>query len=153
MTSSGNIITLLTDFGMRDAYVGCVKGVLLGINPSINIVDISHEVPKFNVKYAALILAQAARFYPKGTIHMAIVDPGVGTRRRMLIVKTENYYFVGPDNGILSIAAIRDGVRQTFQIDERRAGPEGVSRTFAARDIFAPIATRLTCGMPPSEGR
>jgi len=149
MTSSGNIITLLTDFGLRDSYVGCVKGVLLGINPSLNIVDISHEIPKFNVKYAAIVLAQAARFFPKGTVHMAVVDPGVGTRRRMLIVKTANYCFVGPDNGILSIAAIRDGVRQTFQIDERRVGLEGGSRTFAARDIFAQIAARITCGMPP----
>lgn len=151
MTASKNTITLLTDFGLRDAYLGCMKGVLLSINPSLNIIDISHEVPKFNVKYAALILAQAAQFFPKGTVHMAIVDPSVGTRRRMLIVETKNYFFVGPDNGVLSIAAIRDGVRQAFQIDERRVGLERGSRTFAARDIFAPIAARITCGVPPKD--
>lgn len=151
MAASGNTISLLTDFGLRDAYVGCVKGVLLSINPHLNIVDISHEVPKFQVKYAALILAQAAKFFPKGTVHMAIVDPGVGMRRRMLIVETKNYFFVGPDNGVLSIAAIGDGVRHAFQIDKRRVVLEGSSGTFAARDIFAPIAARITCGAPPED--
>jgi hypothetical protein len=139
----------LTDFGSSDAYVGCVKGVLLSINPKLNIVDISNEVPKFDVKRAGLILAQTARYFPKGTVHMSIVDPEVGTRRKLLLIETRRFFFVGPDNGILSVAAMRDGVLHAFQIDEVSCALPERSATFAARDIFAPVAARLTLGVRP----
>lgn len=142
------IVTLLTDFGLQDAYVSSMKGVLLSINPDLAIVDISHEVPKFDVRRAALILAQAAPFFPEGTVHMAIVDPGVGTSRKPLVIETNRFIFVGPDNGILSLAAEKDGVRRQFQMEEGRYVLPERSSTFAGRDLFAPIAAHISRGVP-----
>jgi S-adenosylmethionine hydrolase len=143
------IVTLLTDFGLREAYVSSMKGVLLSINPNLTIVDISHEVPKFDIRRAALVLAQAAPSFPPWTIHMAIVDPGVGTSRKPLILETNRFTFIGPDNGVLSIAAVRDGVLRAFRIEGDRYALPGQSSTFAGRDLFAPIAAHISRGVPP----
>jgi S-adenosylmethionine hydrolase len=148
MASQVRIVTLLTDFGLQDAYIASMKGVLLDINPNLKIIDISHEIPKFNVRRAAIVLAQAASFFPRGTIHVAVVDPGVGTLRRPIIIKTKHYFFVGPDNGVLSIAAEKDGVLCAYQIDEGRYVFANRSNTFAGRDIFAPVAAHISRGIP-----
>ncbi|MEM2960846.1 MAG: SAM-dependent chlorinase/fluorinase, partial [Candidatus Bathyarchaeia archaeon] len=125
-----------------------MKGVLLDINPNLKIIDISHEIPKFNVRRAAIVLAQASSFFPRGTVHVAVVDPGVGTLRAPLIIKTKRYFFVGPDNGVLSIAAEKDGILCAYQIDEGRYVFADRSHTFAGRDIFAPVAAYISRGIP-----
>jgi S-adenosylmethionine hydrolase len=145
------IITLLTDFGYKDAYVGSVKGVILKIYPRVKIVDISHQVPKFQILQGAFILMQAAKYFPSGTIHMAVVDPGVGGNRKPIVIETEHYIFVGPDNGILTLAASNDGIKHVFKIENEKYLLPHPSKTFAGRDIFAPIAAHIAKGAPPSD--
>ena len=99
------MITLTSDFGLVDPYVAEMKGVILTINPNTTIIDITHEISKFNITMGAFTLASAAPYFPKGTIHVAVVDPGVGTKRRAIIIQTKQAYFVGPDNGLLILAA------------------------------------------------
>jgi len=143
------LVTLLTDFGHRDPYVACLKGVMLSINPNLKIVDITHEVPKFNIRYGALILKNVVAFFPPQTIHMAVVDPGVGSGRRAIIVETEKGYFlVGPDNGLLYPAAIEGGIKKVVEITNEDYFLKPASITFAGRDVFAPVAAYLTLGMP-----
>jgi len=149
MVSKARTVTLLTDFGTRDHYIASMKGVLLAIDPELHIVDITHEVPKFDIRRAALLLANSAKFFPHGTIHVAVVDPGVGTSRRPIIIKTKNYYFVGPDNGVLSVAAAGDGVKHVYQIREDGSYVlQRRSSTFAGRDVFAPVAAHIAKGVP-----
>jgi len=138
------IITLLTDFGLRDYFVAEMKGVILSINPNVEIVDISHDVEKFDVVQGAFLLVCAYKWFPKGTIHVVVVDPGVGTERKPIVIKTRNYYFVGPDNGVLSASAIKDGVEEVYEIEVRETSE--VSTTFHGRDIFAPIAAYISLG-------
>lgn len=145
------VITLLTDFGSGDAYVGCMKGVILSICPHARVVDISHRIPKFNIRYGAFVLMQSFRYFPEGTIHMAIVDPGVGTRRRPLVIETSRYFFVGPDNGVLTLAASEDGVRRVVEIASERYTISGPSKTFAGREVFAPVAAHIAKGVPIGE--
>ena len=145
------VITLLTDFGQRDPYVASMKGVILSICPEARIIDISHEVPKFDVRAGALVLAQATPWFPPGTVHVGVVDPGVGTARRPIVVVSERYVFVGPDNGLLMLAAMRDGLRAVYAIEERGLMLKHVSRTFHGRDIFAPVAARIASGLEPSD--
>lgn len=137
------VITLLTDFGTRDYFVASMKGVILSINPSAVVVDITHEVPSFNILKAAFILWATYRYFPRGTIHVAVVDPGVGTSRKPLIIKSRNYYFIGPDNGVLTMAAEDDGVVEVREITNRGVMLGEVSSTFHGRDIFAPAAAHL----------
>ncbi|MDH5439413.1 MAG: SAM-dependent chlorinase/fluorinase, partial [Candidatus Bathyarchaeota archaeon] len=125
-----SIITLLTDFGLRDPYVAEMKAVILRISPDAKIVDISHEVKKFDVRMGAFILEQAARYFPDGTVHVAVVDPGVGMERRPIIVETNRKLYVGPDNGLLMLAALKDDVRSIHKITNPRYMLEKVSRTF-----------------------
>ncbi|RLE81530.1 MAG: hypothetical protein DRJ51_03660 [Thermoprotei archaeon] len=149
------IVSLLTDFGLRDPYVAIMKAVMMSINPRLSIVDITHEVSKYNVREASFILASAFKYFPKGTIHVVVVDPGVGTARKGLIVKTNNYVFVGPDNGVLLPAALMNGIREVYQILEEKVRLPGrkeeVSYTFHGRDVFAPVAAFLSLGTKPSE--
>ncbi len=149
--SGAPIITLLTDFGSADAYVAAMKGVILGICPDARIVDITHEVPKFDVRWGAFLLSQAAPHFPSGTIHVAVVDPGVGTARRPIIVEAERCLYVGPDNGVLMLAAMQEGVKHVYVVENRRYMLPRVSRTFHGRDIFAPAAAHLALGVKPSE--
>lgn len=144
------IVTLTTDFGTSDAFVGVMKGVLLGIAPDARLVDLTHDVPPQDVAAAAHLLRGAVPYFPDGTIHVAVVDPGVGTPRRALVVATRRALFVGPDNGVLGLAAPRADVRGIWDVSRSRHRLPAVSRTFHGRDVFAPIAARLACGMEPS---
>ena len=149
MTS--RITTLLTDFGLRDPYVAEMKGVILNICPSVNIVDISHEIEKFNVRMGSYVLASSSPFFPKGTINVAVVDPGVGTERRGLCVETERGFFVGPDNGLLALAVRADRVKHIYVIENTEFLLPSVSSTFHGRDVFAPVAAHLAKGTAPSD--
>lgn len=145
------IITLTTDFGLNDPYVAEMKAVILNIKPNVTIIDITHYVEKFNIRMAAYILACAAQYFPRGTIHVAVVDPGVGTKRRPIIVQTKYGYYVGPDNGVLILAARNQGIEHIYEISNRKFMSPRVSSTFHGRDIFAPASAHLANGIPPSE--
>ncbi len=142
------LITLLTDFGYKDHYVAAMKGVILSICPEARIVDIAHGVPKFDVRAAAYVLRGAYRYFPPGTIHVVVVDPGVGTERRAVAVKSRNYIFIGPDNGVLSLALAEDGVKEARVIENRDLMLPRITYTFHGRDIFAPVAAHLARGVP-----
>jgi S-adenosylmethionine hydrolase len=146
---ASGIVTLLTDFGAEDPNVGIVKGVILAIHPGARIVDLTHAIPPQDVRRGALALEAAYRFFPPGTVHMAVVDPGVGGPRRPLAVRADGHVFVGPDNGLLGFCADRPGARAVELTEPRyyRAGRRGVSRTFHARDIFAPVAGHCSRGV------
>jgi S-adenosylmethionine hydrolase len=145
------IITLLSDFGLKDPYVAEMKAVILGISPDARIVDISHSIDKFNLRMGAFVLASAAPYFQDGTIHVGIVDPGVGTERRALIVRTKRYFYIGPDNGLLMLAAEKDGIRQVRAIENPAFALCRVSSTFHGRDIFVPAAAHLANGVPLRE--
>jgi S-adenosylmethionine hydrolase len=141
------IVTLLTDFGLDDAYVGTVKGVILGINPAARLVDLTHAVLPQDVRTGAELLAAAWRVFPRGTVHLAVVDPGVGTARRPIAVSAGGHCFVGPDNGLLGFCFEIPGARGVVLQNPRyRRAP--VSRTFHARDVFAPAAAHCSRGVP-----
>lgn len=148
MALTPRIISLLTDFGTQDGFVGIMKGVILGINPSVAIVDLSHEVPPQDILTGALILRNAIPFFPPGTIHVAVVDPGVGSTRRALIVETATALLVGPDNGLLSMAAPPEFVQRVIHLTNHRYFLPHVSHTFHGRDLFAPVAAHLSRGVP-----
>ncbi len=138
------IVTFTTDFGSRDGYAGAMKGVVLALAPTATLVDITHGVPAQDVAAGALALAQAAPLFPPGTIHVAVIDPGVGGARADLLVEANGSFFVGPDNGVLSLAA--RGARAVRRIDAPSFRREPVSPTFHGRDVFAPTAGRLASG-------
>lgn len=143
------IVTLMTDFGERDSYVGCMKGVILSTDPSIRIVDISHEVPAFNLMSASYLLSTYYSLFPRGTVHIVIVDPGVGGARDALAVEAGGWYFVLPDNGIATMTIEEFGGKHTARrIENPSLMRNGVSATFHGRDVFAPAAARLASGFP-----
>jgi len=143
------LITLLSDFG--DVYPASMKGVILSVNPEVNIVDISHSVPRYNVRAGAFMLMTTAGYFPSGTVHIAVVDPGVGTERRCIAIRAESpskvHYFVGPDNGLLIPAARSAGEFEVFEITNRNLFLGKVSSTFHGRDIFAPAAAHISKGL------
>jgi S-adenosylmethionine hydrolase len=139
------VVTLTTDFGLRDPFVGIMKGVILGICPGVVIVDLTHQVGRHDVLEAFLALQAAHRFFPPGTVHLAVVDPGVGSRRRALAVSAGDHYYVGPDNGLLSFAL--EGDWRAVSIESARHRLAEVSSTFHGRDVFAPAAAHLACGV------
>jgi S-adenosylmethionine hydrolase len=143
------IITLLTDFGTRDAFVGIMKGVILGIAPEVHLVDLSHEVPPQEVLTGALILRSAAPFFPPGSIHVAVVDPGVGSHRRAIVVETRGALFVGPDNGLLSLAVPPEKSVRIIHLTNSQYFLPNLSSTFHGRDVFAPVAAHLSRGVSP----
>jgi len=144
---TSGVVTLTTDFGLRDSFVGAMKGVLLSRCPSLQIVDLCHEVPPQDVLAGALRLAAAAPFYPPGTVHVAVVDPGVGSTRRPIAIQAAGQVFVGPDNGVLSLAAHRAAAGwQAVVLDSPELWLPEVSHTFHGRDVFAPTAAYLACG-------
>lgn len=145
------IITLTTDFGYHDPFVGIMKGVMLRINPRATFVDLSHGVAPQDVMAGALCLKASAGYFPRGSIHLAVVDPGVGSRRRAIVIETEDACFVGPDNGVLSLAAQTSPVVRTIELTRSDIHLEPTSATFHGRDIFAPAAARISIGMPPQE--
>ena len=143
-----NIITLTTDFGTDDWFVGSMKGVILGINPQATVVDITHEIPGGDIRAAAFALLACYRCFPRDTIHVAVVDPGVGSSRAAIAVRTQNYMFVGPDDGILSLALAQEQVLEIRRLDHSQYFHKPVSHTFHGRDVFAPVAAHLTLGVP-----
>lgn len=142
--SRSGIITLTTDFGLRDSYLGAVKGVILAIYPGARLVDIAHQIEPQAVLEAAFILKNSAWYFPHGTVHLAVVDPGVGSGRRLIIVEAKGHLFVGPDNGLFSLVA--DGRSRVVRIDHPISLGHPPSATFHGRDILAPIAARLARG-------
>jgi len=148
VTRSG-IITLTTDFGLRDPYVAAMKGVVLSIFPKAVVVDVTHEVPPGNVREAADTLARSAPFFPSGTVHVAVVDPGVGGERRAVAACAGGHLFVGPDNGLFWPVIGRDPERRVFHLQNERYFRTPVSRTFHGRDVFAPVAGYLASGLAP----
>ncbi len=134
---------------MQDPYVAEMKAIILGICPKAVIVDISHEVEKFDIRMGAYILASASSYFPKGTVHVAVVDPEVGTARRCLIVQTKRSFFVGPDNGVLILAAEKEGIVGVYEITSPKYMLSRVSSTFHGRDVFAPVAAHLCQGVSP----
>jgi S-adenosylmethionine hydrolase len=143
------IITLTTDFGTRDSYVGAVKGVIIAINPHAKIVDITHEIPRGDLLEAAFTLQTSFETFPPRTIHLVVVDPGVGTSRRGILVSTDNYYFIAPDNGVLSFIYEREFVNRVMSLEADHYWRLPVSPTFHGRDIFAPTAAWMTKGVDP----
>jgi S-adenosylmethionine hydrolase len=143
-----SIVTLLTDFGLKDPYVGIMKGVILSVNPKAVIVDITHEVDPQDIREAAFIVKEYYRFFEKGTIHQAVVDPTVGSTRKPIIIVKDGHYFVGPDNGIFSF--VIDEETEAYVIEHQGLTGTEISGTFHGRDIFAPAAGSLSLGFHPS---
>lgn len=147
MPSDSRVVTLITDFGANESYVAAIKGVILSINPKVQIIDISHSVSSYDIKEGAFILSCVYKYFPAETIHIAIVDPGVGGYRRALAVKTRNFYFLGPDNGILSYAIKKEKVQKIIALANNKYFMKEISSTFHGRDIFAPVAAHISNGM------
>jgi S-adenosylmethionine hydrolase len=145
------IITLLTDFGVADYFVGAMKGVILSANPSAIIVDITHEIPAHDVQAGAFTLLAASETFPEGTIHVAVVDPGVGSARRAILGECGGQLFVAPDNGLLSYVRERAGGARVRHLTNRKFFRGDVSATFHGRDVFAPVAAALSAGVEPRE--
>jgi len=146
------VISLLTDFGLKDGFAGIMKGVILGIAPQAQIIDISHEISPQNIPEAALILFRAAPYFPAGTVHTVVVDPGVGTLRRPLAAQIGNQFFVGPDNGCITtwLELARQTGQETafYHLTRPEFWLPAVSTVFHGRDIFAPVAAHLAAGTP-----
>jgi len=138
------IVTLLTDFGLRDPFVGVMKGVMLGHCPALSFIDLTHDIAPQDVAAAAFWLGHAYRYFPEGTVHLAVVDPGVGSSRRALAALCDGHYFVAPDNGVLGAVLGADASVVQLEV------PQTASRTFHGRDVFAPAAAALASGQPPS---
>lgn len=147
MQKSPPVISILTDFGLRDNYVGIMKGVILGINPTVQIVDLCHNISPQDVFEAAYTLHSAYKYFPKGTIHLSVVDPGVGSDRKIICLKTEDYTFLAPDNGILSLIIANDKPKIIIEVTNREFFLPDISNTFHGRDIFAPIAAHISNGI------
>jgi hypothetical protein len=145
------MITLTSDFGLKDPYVAEMKGVILTINPNATLIDITHDIEKFNIRKGAFTLASASPHFPDGTVHLAVVDPGVGTQRRAILIQAKRGFFVGPDNGLLILAAQNQGIEHVYQLANTKFMLPKVSSTFHGRDIFAPAAAYLEKGVQPVE--
>jgi S-adenosyl-L-methionine hydrolase (adenosine-forming) len=143
-------ITLLTDFGSADYYVAAMKGVILGIHPEAQLVDISHEIRPFAIPQAAFVLSQAWQHFPKGTVHLIVVDPGVGSARRPILAEAGGQRFVAPDNGVLTLVFDAIADHKVREITASRFFRQPVSQTFHGRDIFGPVAAHLAAGLPPA---
>lgn len=144
-------IALLTDWGHSDNYVGVVKGVILTYNKNVNIVDLSHDIPSHDVLSAYYMLQNSYRYFPTGTIFIAVVDPEVGSARKILCIKTKNYIFMAPDNGLISFLYKVDKILEIRAVKSEKYFLPDVSNTFHGRDIFAPVAAKIAGGLPISK--
>jgi S-adenosylmethionine hydrolase len=143
------IVTLITDFGTKGEYSGAMKGAILRVNPRCQIIDITHEIEPQNIRQAAWVLEASYPYYPPGTIHVVVVDPGVGMARRAVVLHKEGYTFVGPDNGVFSRVLDKGGRISAYEITKRKIFLSPLSDTFHGRDIFAPAAGHLSIGLEP----
>lgn len=147
MKQFGSPITLTTDFGYQDEYVGVMKGVILSLNKRIPIVDLTHNIPPQDISQAAKLVSDNYRYFPVGTVHVAIVDPGVGSQRRILVIKADGQIFVGPDNGIFTPLLVNHNSLEIYSVENKKLFREDVSNTFHGRDIMAPVAAWLASGL------
>lgn len=146
------VITFITDFGTRDGYVGAMKGVALSVNPAVACVDITHDIPSGDIRAAAWVLASTCKYFPAQTVHVVVVDPGVGSARRGVVWRSEQCTIVCPDNGVLSLLILQQDKFEVYEITNRSLFQSAnVSSTFHGRDIFAPVAAHLTSGTEPSK--
>jgi len=139
---------LITDFGLEAEYAGAMKGAILAVNPKAQVVDISHQIPPHDILRASFVLKNSYSYYPKGTVHVVVVDPGVGTARRPLIADREGHFFVGPDNGVLDVFP-RPEEWAAYEITRRKFFRQPLSATFHGRDLFGPVAAHLSLGKSP----
>jgi S-adenosylmethionine hydrolase len=146
-TPGVKVITLLTDFGLKDPYVGIMKGVILSINPEATIIDITHDITPQNIEEAAFLIEEYHRYFPPGTIHVAVIDPTVGSERRPIIVSKDNNIFIGPDNGLFTL--VLDDA-EVYLLENPYFMLTEVSSTFHGRDVFAPAAAHASTGFHPS---
>ncbi|MDI6687305.1 MAG: SAM-dependent chlorinase/fluorinase [Desulfobacterales bacterium] len=142
-----SIITLITDFGVYDEYVGVMKGVILSINPAATIVDITHRVEPQDLIHTAYIIKHSFKYFPEGTVHVVVVDPGVGSERAIIALEVTGHIFLAPDNGVLTFLMDEPNIGSIVRIEDSRYFLESVSRTFHGRDIFAPVAAHLSNGV------
>lgn len=142
------IVTLTTDFGLADPYVGAMKGVILSIVPDAHLVDITHQIRPQEIRQTAFVLYAVWPFFPPSTVHLVVVDPGVGTRRRPIAAQTAHGLFVGPDNGVFSYVMAQEPVQGLVELDDPQYRLAQVSHTFHGRDVFAPAAAHLAAGVP-----
>ncbi len=145
------LITFTTDFGTEDEYVGTMKGIIKTINPDAQFIDISNEIPSWDIKRAAFYIGYSYRFFPKKTIHIVIVDPTVGTRRCIVCVYAKQQVFLAPDNGVLSVVLDREKSARVYKVSNRRYMLNDISHTFHGRDIFAPVAAYISKGLAPDK--
>lgn len=143
------IVTLLSDFGTKDHYVASMKGVILSINPRCQVVDIAHQIRPQDILEGAFVLANSFSYFPEGTIHLGVVDPEVGGARAPVLIVTERFFLVGPDNGLFSFVLRKEGMKEAYVLTEKRFFLPEISHTFHGRDIFAPVAGHLTLGVSP----
>lgn len=147
-----SVIALISDLGTKDYFVGAIKGTILSINPSAKIIDITHEIARHDVRAAAFTLANVATSFPKSSIFIAVVDPGVGTKRRCILLQTKNgLLFIGPDNGVFTLVAQRFGIAKIYEITNKALMNRDISLTFHGRDIMAPVAAYLSLGVKPAK--
>jgi S-adenosylmethionine hydrolase len=151
MKGAAPIVTLTTDFGCKDPFVGIMKGVILSINPQVRLVDLTHDIERFNVEEAFYSLSYSYQFFPRGTIHLVVVDPGVGTGRRPLLAETGESFFLAPDNGALSFLFDQDEEFTVRTIESEKYLRLPVSQTFHGRDVFASVAAWLSRGIKPEK--
>lgn len=145
------IITLTTDFGDESGYAGVMKGVILTVNPDCQIIDITHRVSQQDVEEAAFLLNNSFSYFPEHSIHVVVVDPGVGSERKPILVETDKYWFVGPDNGVFSFMFLMEGFKKVWEITNKSYFLPEISSTFHGRDIFAPVAAHLSLGVSAEE--
>ncbi|MEK6572359.1 MAG: SAM-dependent chlorinase/fluorinase [Bacteroidota bacterium] len=150
-TRKNPLIALLTDFGTMDGFVGTMKGIIVGINPRVTIVDIAHDIPPQDVERAAYVLWSSYRYFPADTIFAAVVDPGVGSSRKILCAEGRNHIFLAPDNGILRYIASEGELKKMWEVTSRKHFLPHLSSTFHGRDIFAPAAAYLSLGLKPEK--
>jgi len=141
------LITLLTDFGTQDTFVGVMKGVIKTIVPGAEVIDLTHQIPPQDILAGAFALKTAYRFFPLGTIHVVVVDPGVGSSRRPIAARVGDYTYVAPDNGVLSYVLADQALHKAVTLDKSQFHLSQVSRTFHGRDVFAPVAAHLASGV------
>lgn len=142
-----NIITLTTDFGNDDPFDGVMKGVILNLCHNAQIVDLTHNIAPQDIYQANFLLSECYQYFPKGTIHVCVVDPGVGSQRKPILIETENYFFIGPDNGLFTSILEKENVLSVIELTEKKYWLAKVSQTFHGRDIFAPVAAHLANGI------
>lgn len=144
------IITLTTDFGLQDHYVSAMKAVILGISPEVRLIDVSHDIPAQDIMAGAWVIRNSAFLFPKNTVHLVVVDPGVGTSRYPICLKIRDQFFVGPDNGLFSLL-YDEFEYEAYKLNKRSFWRDDVSKTFHGRDIFAPVAAHISKGIPLKE--